>query len=87
MFEFESHWPEEDLALRIAEIVSGLTTSSFRPYKKENGSWTLDTGNNWFLHELSERHWRLQYRYGLAEKLREALQTICTWAVGPPQRD
>lgn len=84
MFEFDVRpdWAEKDLALRLAEIVSGLTGTSFRPYRKENGGWVLDTSNNWFLHRLSENRWRISHRYGLPDELRGALQIVFDYDVG-----
>lgn len=86
MIDFDTDWTdEENFAYRLAEIVSGLHGSRFRPYRKENGGWVLDSGNNWFLHafDRDKGHWRLSYRYGLSDKLREALQVVLARSVGP----
>jgi hypothetical protein len=92
MFEFSTDWDEANLATRLAEIVCGLAASSFRPYKKENGGWVLDSGNNWFLHPIERQRgaldygrWRLSYRYGLSDRFREALEVVVERAVGPAQ--
>lgn len=86
MFEFDTDWTDEAaLSTRLAEIVCGLAASSFRPYKKENGGWVLDSVNNWFLHSIDQNRgrWRLSYRYGLPDRFRDALQIVVARAVGP----
>lgn len=58
------------------------------PWLKENGSWVLSGGNNWFLRLESEdkeyRYWSINYRY-LTEARQECLDGMCRfleWTLG-----
>jgi len=61
-------WSEEELARRLAGIVAaGVVYESGGgpqqiPYKDINGTWKLDSGNNWFFH-YDKDECDLTYRY------------------------
>ncbi len=63
-FKVPHHWPERAVAERLMIVIEGLVpTEEGMPIHKENGSWQLDEGNNWFLTPLDHRNYRLEYRY------------------------
>ena len=62
-----------NLAIRVGEIVchgpmydhgfNGDKKHLQVPYKMENGTCVLDTGNNWFLHDLGSGQFEVTHRY------------------------
>lgn len=52
--------------------------NSTLPFKKENGSWILDAGNDLFLLPLTANSYDLYYRYGREDTL-AALGAVLEW--------
>ena len=75
-------WSEESIVQRMNRIVTGVDATPGVPYKKDNGNWVLDTGNNWFLSFNAEtREATLQGRYaaarpGMMEGLKPFLELV-----------
>lgn len=80
-FQVARGWRESQLAWRIHEIVSGHTPG-FEPFQKHNGSWVLDSGNDWWLHRVAletpeaPATWCLTYRYGRPTEVWTALRVL-----------
>lgn len=70
---------EKQLAQRLADIVVGRE-SYYEPTQKDNGSWQLDSGNNWFFF-LKGSQGVLHTRYWTAEDL-VVLDAILTKLLG-----
>lgn len=73
-------WDEKELANRLAGIVSqGVVYDSDHkqqiPYKDSNGTWKLDSGNNWFFH-YDKNECDLTYRYGQDQEFWSALKVV-----------
>lgn len=66
-----------DLAKRLAAIVVGVQQSVYDVYQKENGSWQLDCGNDWFM-SIEGDQVSLRYRYDSAypKEFWEALKLV-----------
>lgn len=80
---------EQEAAKLLSLLVNGLKSidSSFEPYLKDNGSWVLDTGNNWFATiRQGDRGYDvdLRYRYRTPEShsALEGLAVFMAWRFG-----
>lgn len=74
VFDYNKKWSEESVAKRVAGIL-WFPNNSFEPYKKENGTWILDGGNDWFLRfEDGKANLSMRYEDALDEDYKKALQ-------------
>ena len=76
-FEVEKRWEEKDVAGRMAHLIEGHgkigQSDNAPPWRKDNGSWQLDSGNDWFLHKTQQLpntnfEYTLDYRYTTADR-------------------
>lgn len=68
---------DEELARRVSLILAVDATPEPPPYRKDNGGFTLDRSNNWWLHDNrpGSLSVRVSYRYGWTEK-GQALEAV-----------
>lgn len=86
---------QEMIARRIAYIVVGRleleagTDKLQVPFLKENGTWVLDSGNDWFLRFLDDGGMELAYRYSTPamEATLPALKVVIENLVGRIDRN
>lgn len=76
-FEVRKNWQDKDVAIRMARLVTGDGHNDCGParppFLKDNGSWQLDCGNDWFLRRVQELpngniEYTLSYRYTTADR-------------------
>lgn len=70
--DFESDYTFPELAKRISLFLFGKD----EVFSKEHGDgYQIGCGNNWWLHQLGEKKFRLAYRYG-NEDLKKAYEVV-----------
>jgi hypothetical protein len=83
-FEIEvgNRWKDEaELARRIARVVVSYGDAGC--VRKDNGSWRLDGGNDWFMSPIQDGKVRVSYRYGHGRLAHmESLRAVLQWLVG-----